>query len=60
MVNLEIFNSGWESVDSDYGLGSGDYLEASLSKGETVFLRVTQDSDMDDYTILIKCQDDEE
>lgn len=50
---LEIYNSGWERVKSDYDLDNGDGLTATLSAGSTYYLRVQQYRNTGTYTLNI-------
>lgn len=52
-LRLEVYNSGWERLKSDYDLDNGDGLTVSLSAGSTYFLRVQQYRSLGAYTLNI-------
>lgn len=52
-LRLEIYNSGWERIKSDYDLDNGDGLTVSLSEGSLYYLRVQQYRNFGSYTLNI-------
>ena len=52
-LRLEIYNSGWERLKSDYDLDNGDGLTISLSAGNTYYLRVQQYQNFGIYTLNV-------
>lgn len=52
-LRLEIYNSGWERIKSDYDLDNGDGLTVSLSAGSLYYLRVQQYRGLGSYTLNI-------
>ena len=52
-LQLEIYNSGWERIESAYDLDNGDGLTVSLSAGNTYYLRVQQYQNFGAYTLNI-------
>jgi len=51
--SLYIYNSGWEQLDRNTGIGNGKGLTITLSAGQSYYVRVKQSSNMGSYTLKI-------
>lgn len=50
---MQIYNSGWESIKSDYDMDSGDGLSVDLSQGQKVYVCVSQDRSTGVYSLIV-------
>ena len=50
---LQLFNSGWEAIDSSIDLDNGEGLTESLKAGETYYIRVEQYREFGPYTLNV-------
>lgn len=53
-LNLIIYNSGWERLQSNYNLSNDEGLTVSLTNGELYYIRTTQCCKSGNYTLLVK------
>lgn len=57
-LRLYIFNSGWETIKSDYDMDSGDGLTVSLEAGKSYYIRTKQYRNVGSYSLTIGKQKD--
>lgn len=50
---MQIYNSGWESIKSDYDMDSGDGLSLDLSQGQKVYVCVSQYRGTGGYSMIV-------
>ena len=53
-LQLIIYNSGWERLQSSYHLNNDDELTVSVTNGELYYIRVIQCCKSGDYTLLVE------
>ena len=56
-LRLEIYNSGWEKLKTDYNLDNGDGLTVSLSSEKAYYIRVSYYRGYGNYSLSIIKQD---
>lgn len=52
-LKLQVFNSGWEQIKSDYDLDDGDGITIPLDAQHTYYIRVTEYENLGNYTLNI-------
>ena len=52
-LRLYVYNSGWETIKSDYDMDSGDGLTVSLNAGQAIYLTVVQYRKTGSYDLLL-------
>jgi len=50
---LYVFNSGWETIKSDYDMDNGDGLTISLSEGKEIYITVVQYRSLGSYSLVL-------
>lgn len=52
-LRLYVYNSGWETIKSDYDMDTGDGLTVSLSEGQEIYITVSQYRALGSYSLVL-------
>lgn len=52
-LRLYVYNSGWETIKSDYDMDTGDGLTVSLSEGQEIYITVSQYRSLGSYSLVL-------
>lgn len=54
--NMVLYNSGWEKITNNNGIGEGEGITGSLTAGKTYYIRVQYNKGFGGYKLAVGCQ----